>query len=163
MPRAFFPDAAAEFDAALPPELTPFEPNKALELFSGEDKVTQRRVAAAWTRCAIKTGKLHASDEEVQRGWGDMDVTPGARIDCHYAANGFFLEEGQLLREASKLRDIPVTIINGRYDMICPPIIAWRLHQKLPKSKLVIVEEAGHSEGEPGIVQALLAAVAEFE
>ncbi len=163
MPRAFFPDAAAEFDAASPPELTPFEPRKLLALFSGDDKAAQRRVAIAWTRCAIKTGKLHASDEEVQRGWGDYDPAPGARIDCHYAANGFFLEDNQLLRDASKLKDIPAAIINGRYDMICPPITAWRLHKELPKSKLIIVEEAGHSEGEPGITQALLAAVAEFE
>jgi proline iminopeptidase len=163
MPRTFFPCEAAEFDADLPPELASFEPRALLELFSGDDRAKQDRVATAWIRCAVKFGKLHASDEEVQRGWGDADLIPGARIDCHYAANRFFLEDDQLLREASKLKDIPATIINGRYDMICPPITAWRLHKKLPKSKLIIVEEAGHSEGEPGIVQALLAAVAEFE
>lgn len=163
MPRTFFPDAAAAFEDALPPELTSFEPRTLLELFTGDDTATQHRVATAWIRCAIKTGKLHASDEEVQRGLGDRDPVPAVRIDCHYAANGFFLEDDQLLREASKLKDIPVTIVNGRYDMICPPITAWRLHKELPKSKLVIVEEAGHSEGEPGIVQALLAAVADFE
>ncbi len=163
MPRTFFPDAAAEFDAALPKALKPIDPQTLLKVFSGNDKALQRRVAAAWVRCAIKTGKLHASDEEVQRGWGDHDMVPGARIDCHYAANGFFLEDDQLLRDASKLKDIPTTIINGRYDVICPPITAWRLHKKLPKSKLVIVEEAGHSEGEPGTTLALVKAVAEFE
>ncbi len=163
MPRAFFPEAAAEFDEALPPELKSFEPQKLLTLFSGDDKTMQRRVAEAWTRCAIKTGKLHASDEEVNQAWGDYDPVASARIDCHYAANKFFLEEGQLLRDAGKLKDIAVTIINGRYDMICPPVAAWRLHQMLPKSKLVIVEEAGHSEGEPGITKALIKAVSEFE
>ena len=85
------------------------------------------------------------------------------KIDCHYASNRFFLEEGQLLRDADKLKDIPVTIINGRYDMLCPPITAWRLHQRLPKSKLIIIEEAGHSEGEEGTTRALVKAVAEFE
>ena len=60
-------------------------------------------------------------------------------------------------------RAIPVTIINGRYDVVCPPITAWRLHQRLPKSKLIIVEEAGHSEGEPGTTRTLVEAVAEFE
>ncbi len=163
MPRTFFPDAAAEFDAALPAELASFEPAALLELFSGDDKDMQRRVAGAWIRCAIKTGKLHASDEEVNAGWGDYDAAPGARIDCHYAANGFFLEDEQLLREATKLKNMPVTIINGRYDMICPPITAWRLHKQLPQSKLIIVEEAGHSESEPGTTRALLEAVAEFE
>ena len=74
-----------------------------------------------------------------------------------------FFEEGQLLRDAYKLKDIPITMINGRYDMICPPVMAWRLHKTLPKSKLIIIEEAGHSEGEPGTTKALVEAVAEFE
>ena len=163
MPRTFFPDAVAEFEAALPGESKDFTPQKLLKLFSGDDVEAQRRVADAWIRCAVKTCKLHASEEEVNGGFGDMDVVPGARIDCHYAANGFFLKDDQLLREADRLKDIPMTIINGRYDVICPPIAAWRLHERLPKSKIVIVEEAGHSEGEPGITRALVKAVAEFE
>ena len=73
------------------------------------------------------------------------------------------LEEGQLVRDAHRLKGIPVTIINGRYDVVCPPILAWRLHQALPGSKLLIIEEAGHSEGEPGTTAALLEAVAAFE
>jgi proline iminopeptidase len=163
MPRTFFPAAAAEFDAALPDDMKPCTLQKLLELFSGDDTAVQRQVADAWIRCAIKTGKLHATDEEVNAGWGDYDPVPGARVDCHYATNGFFVKGDQLLRETGKLADIPTVIINGRYDVICPPITAWRLHQRVPQSKLVIVEEAGHSEGEPGTTQALLAAVAEFE
>ncbi|MBN1512044.1 MAG: prolyl aminopeptidase [Phycisphaerae bacterium] len=163
MPRAFFPDAAAEFDAALPDNLKPCTPQKLLDLFSGKDAATQRRVAAAWIRCAIKTGELHAPDEKVNAGWGDFDAVPGARIDCHYAVNGFFLNGDQLLRDADKLKGIPTIIINGRYDVICPPTTAWRLHRQLPQSKLIIVEEAGHFESEPGTTQALLTAVREFE
>ena len=163
VPRTFFPDSAADFDDALPEEMKPCTPEKLFALFSGSDVTLQQKVANAWIRSAIKTGKLHAPDEEVNAGWGDFNPVPGARIDCHYAVNGFFVKNDQLLREARKLADIPVTIINGRYDMICPPVTAWRLHQQLPKSKLIIVEEAGHSESEPGITMALLAAVAEFE
>lgn len=163
MPRAFFPEAVAKFDAALSGRLKDFEPETVLALFMGDDKDAQRRVADAWIRCAIKFGKMHASDDEVEAGWGDYDVIPGARIDCHYAANDFFLPEDQLLRDLHKIGDIPTTIIQGRYDMICPPSTAWRVHRGLPQSKLVIVEEAGHSETEPGITKALLEAVAEFE
>ena len=47
-------------------------------------------------------------------------------------------------------------MINGRYDMLAPPITAYRLHKLLPKSKLIIVEAAGHSETEPGITRALV-------
>jgi proline iminopeptidase len=161
--RQFFPDAVARLEAALPPDCPEFKPKLLLELFKNGDDAIVRKVGRAWIRFAIKTGKLHATDEQVEQGWGDFDPRPGAQIDCHYASNGFFLEEGQLLRDAHKIKDIPITIINGRYDMVCPPITAWRLHQRLPRSKLIIVEEAGHSEGEDGTTRALVEAVAEFE
>ncbi len=161
--RKFFPDAWARLEAELPPRVREFQPKSLLELFSKGDAAIVRKVGDAWIRYAVKTGNLHAPDEKVEQGWGDYDGKPGAIIDTYYASNGFFLEEGQLLRDAHKIRDIAVTIINGRYDVICPPITAWRLHKALPKSKLIIVEEAGHSEGEPGTTRALVEAVAEFE
>lgn len=161
--RLFFPDAVEHLEAALPKNMDGFTPQALLKLFSSEDEATARKVARAWIRFAIKTGKLHASDEDVKGGFGDWDPLPAMRIDCHYASNRFFFEEGQLLGEADRLKDIPMTIINGRYDMVCPPTTAYRLHQRLPKSKLIIVEEAGHSEGEEGTRRALLEAVAEFE
>jgi proline iminopeptidase len=161
--RLFFPDTVARWQAALPPEVAEFQPKAVLKLFTEGDPVVAQRVAKDWIRRTIKTGKLHAADEEVTCGLGESDPLPGIRIGCHYAANCCFFEEGQLLREIDKIKDIPITIINGRYDMICPPVFAWRLHQRLPKSKLIIVEEAGHSEAEPGITRALVEAVAEFE
>lgn len=160
--ECFFPDALARLKAALPPGRE-FSPQSLLEIFTSDDQVLQKQAAAAWIQYSVKIGKLHATDAEVAAGFGNMDVTPGSRIDTHYASNRFFLQEGQLLRDAERLNDIPITIINGRYDMICPPVTAWRLHQKLPQSKLVIVEEAGHSEGEPGTTQALLEATAAWE
>jgi proline iminopeptidase len=161
--RLYFPDAVARLEAVLPPGCSEFKPKPLLELFTNGDDAVVQKVGHAWIRFAIKTGKLRASDEQVEQGWGDYDPRPGAKIDCYYASNGFFLEENQLLRDAHKLKDIPVTIINGRYDVVCPPITAWKLHQRLPKSKLIIVEGAGHSEGEEGTTRALVEAVAEFE
>ena len=161
--RQFFPEAVARMQAAMPPDSGDFNPQTLLGIFKGEDLALERKIADAWIRYGIKIGKLHATKEEVAAGFGDFDVRPGALIDCHYAVNRFFLEEGQLLRDADKLKDIPITIINGRYDMVCPPVTAWELHRHLPRSKLLIIEEAGHSESEPGITSALLKAVAQFE
>ncbi len=161
--RSFFPDAVARLEAELPADFGEFTPRRLLKLLTEADDALVHKVGNAWIRLYVKTDYMHASDQQVERSWGDYDPRPAARIDCHYATNGSFLMEGQLLRNADKLVDIPVTIINGRYDMICPPITAWRLHQRLPRSKLVIVEEAGHSETEPGTTRALLEAVAEFE
>lgn len=160
--RLFFPDAVARLERELPAGFK-FEPAALLAAFNSGDDETTGRIAAAWIRYGVKTGKLHATDEEVESGWGDYDARAGARIDAHYAVNGYFVEEGQLLRDADRLKNISTTIINGRYDAVCPPVTAWKLHERLPQSKCVIVEEAGHSEGEPGTTQALLEAVAAWE
>jgi proline iminopeptidase len=55
-------------------------------------------------------------------------------------ANNCFLEEGQLLKNAGKIAHVPAFIVNGRYDMICSPKAAYRLHEELSKSKLVITD-----------------------
>lgn len=66
-------------------------------------------------------------------------------------------------RDAFKIQNIPAIIINGRYDMICPPVTAFKLHRRLPLSKLIIVEEAGHLASEKPIEKELLRAMREFE
>jgi proline iminopeptidase len=68
-----------------------------------------------------------------------------------------------LFKNADKIKDIPIIMVNGRYDMICPPITAYRLQKRLPKSKLVIAEEAGHWMGEKTIERELWKAMREFE
>ncbi len=82
-----------------------------------------------------------------------------AKVQIHYIRNQCFVGHRDLLEEAqNKLQSIPTTIIQGRYDMVCPPITAWRLHQSLPHTRLVIVPDAGHSAMETGIATALVAA-----
>ncbi len=65
----------------------------------------------------------------------DFDEIPG-RIELHYLKNNFFLSSKYLLNNAFKIK-APVYIIQGRYDMVCPPIAAYNLDNKLPNSKLV--------------------------
>lgn len=84
-------------------------------------------------------------------------------IENYYMANSCFLEEGELLDRAHVLEGVPITLVNGRYDVICPPLFAFRVHEKLSGSKLIIVERSGHSMAEPEIEKALLDAVREFE
>lgn len=82
-----------------------------------------------------------------------------AKVQIHYIRNQCFVGHRDLLKEAqNKLQSIPTTIIQGRYDMVCPPITAWQLHQSLPHTRLVIVPDAGHSAMETGIATALVAA-----
>ena len=79
-----------------------------------------------------------------------------SRIECHYFINGIFLEDGYILKQASKLQKIPVHIVQGRYDVVCPATSAWELHKAVPHSTLAIVPDAGHSMGEVGIARELV-------
>ena len=68
-----------------------------------------------------------------------------------------------ILKAATTLNAIPTVIVQGRYDMVCPPITAWQLAQAMPAAKLVMVGDAGHSAMELGIMQALIAATEGFK
>jgi proline iminopeptidase len=103
-------------------------------------------------------------NEESLRSVGFQETAlPLARLEAHYFANGLFLEENQLLTGAQALRHIPITIIQGRYDIVCPPTSAYALSQALPNARLKIVDDAGHSALEPGIVRALVEAMEDFK
>ena len=127
------------------------------------DPAVRDRCARVWAKYEGKIAFLEIPDQTLDRVLRDMNVYVFALLENYYMANACFLKEGQLLSDARKLAGIPVTIINGRYDTICPPLTAYRLHKKLPKSKLVIVERAGHTTMEPGIEAELVKAMKAFE
>ena len=79
-----------------------------------------------------------------------------ARIEAHYFMNNLFLEEGQLLRNINNIINIKGYIVQGRYDVICPPESAYDLANVWPNSNLKIIEQAGHSSLEVPIQKALL-------
>jgi proline iminopeptidase len=85
-----------------------------------------------------------------------------ARIECHYFVNGGFMEEDQLLKNVDKIRKIPAVIIQGRYDVVCPPVSAWDLAQAWPEAELRMVPDAGHAAFEPGNIHELVMATDAF-
>jgi len=162
----FFPEEHAALKAVLPDPDHRTDPNYLSSLILGDDMEVRSKVMDALGRFEMKFMKLHMPTETVDAIMDHMSGDEGFQmvsIDLHYVGNRHFLKEGQLLENADKIKDIPVTLINGRYDMASPPIGAFMMHRKLPKSKLIIVEEAGHSESEEGITSALIRAAAEFE
>ena len=87
-----------------------------------------------------------------------------ARVQIHYIKNLCFVGMLDLLAHAKvKLSHIPTQIIQGRYDMVCPPISAWELKSAMPHADLQIIEDAGHSAMESGITSALVAATEKFK
>jgi len=80
-------------------------------------------------------------------------------FEWHYVKHGFFLAPEQLLRDAGRLEGIPGIVVQGRFDLLCPPRTAHALAARWPGCELRIVEGAGHDAGEPGIGPALMAAI----
>ena len=80
-----------------------------------------------------------------------------ARLENHYFINNGFLEfDGQILSQMDKISHIPGFIVQGRYDMICPPKSAWDISQSWPQCDLRLIRNAGHAMSEPGITSELV-------
>jgi proline iminopeptidase len=129
----------------------------------GRDSAEVAKYCRAWARYEMILSSLLHSDEEIEKDLNSHDPRAFALLENYYMANHCFLGEGQLLRDAHKIRDIPTILVNGRYDMVCPPANAYRLHLALPSSMLIIAEGAGHWMGEKPIERALLKAMRQFE
>lgn len=87
-----------------------------------------------------------------------------ARVQIHYIKHHCFIGERDILTEVRlKLGHIPTTIIQGRYDMVCPPQTAWELSQVMPHADFIMVPDAGHSAMETGVASALVAATEKFK
>jgi proline iminopeptidase len=160
---AFFPEVTEAYWSRVPEIPGKSRPEQVLALLDNPDPQVRLHAARAWSAYELKMAFLEMKDEDVERELDAGDPTAVARIENHYMAHDCFLEEGELLRGLDRIQDIPAVLVNGRYDVLCPPQYAWRLHKLLPKSKLWIIEKAGHSGGEPGIEAALVQAVRTFE
>jgi len=125
---------------------------------TGDDELTRMAAAKAWSVWEGRTATLQPHRRVVDHFSNPHTALSLSRIEAHYFTHHSFLEENQLLRDAHKLKQIPTTIVQGRYDMICPLQSAWELHKALPLSDLYIIPAAGHSATEPGIVDALIKA-----
>ena len=146
----FWPDQWQKFTSLLPEA----ELNDAIaaynkRLFSG-DRATEILYARAWSHWENALASIHTN--------GSVGESPGeyartfARLENHYFINKAFLEkDGQILDQMDKIAHIPGHIVQGRYDMICPPQAAWNLAELWPNVDLKMVRQAGHALSEPGI------------
>ncbi len=89
----------------------------------------------------------------------DTSTLAIARIEAHYFVHGAFLGDDELLANLFRIRKLPCSIVQGRYDIICPPITADTLARAWPEAEYIVVPDAGHSVREPGIARELVGAV----
>ncbi|TCP61095.1 proline iminopeptidase [Rhodovulum bhavnagarense] len=123
-------------------------------LFSG-DVMLETRYARAW---ASWENALASIEHQGMAGEVPADYARAfARLENHYFLNrGFLDRDGQILDDISLIAHIPATIVQGRYDMVCPPESAWALSERWSRSSLRMVPMAGHALSEPGITAELV-------
>ena len=126
------------------------------------DPAVQLAAARAWSLWEGETITL-LPNAGYSHQFGDGEFARAfARIENHYFTHAGWLEEGQLLRDAGRLRRIPGVIVQGRYDIATPAATAWELHRAWPEAEFHLIEGAGHAYSEPGIRTALLDATDRF-
>ena len=127
------------------------------------DAKTRTDAARVWSVWEGATSFLWQDKSHIESSAEDEFALAFARIECHYFVNGgFFEHDDQLLRNVERIRNIPAVIVQGRYDVVCPLRSAWDLHRAWPDADLHIVQDAGHSAFEPGIVHELVEATDRF-
>lgn len=153
-----FPELWEDFIAPIPVEERDDLRAAYRRRLTGKDEAAQLEAAKAWSMWEGRTLTL-LPDSQVSSGFGDPHFALAfARIENHYFVNGAWLEEGRLIRDASKLRSIPGTIIQGRYDVVCPARTAFELHRAWPEAEFHLIEGAGHAYMEPAIYDRLIRA-----
>jgi proline iminopeptidase len=128
----------------------------------GEDEVSKRRVAREWMAWGgqVALGNDYQPRDESQHITGKM--VKQVRMELHYARHNYFIKENQILEECAILCNIPIIIIHGRMDFVCPIEAGMKLHQALPHARYIVLPNAGHIAQGPEMIDALVSATDEY-
>lgn len=156
----FYPELYEEFVAPIPQAERDDLLKAYCERLLCEDPAVYWPAARAWSRFEGRRVFLLPQPDEPSSDALDLGV---GRLESHYMLHGAFVEEDQLVRDIGRIAHLPATIVQGRYDVICPPLSAWRLHQAWPGAKLHMIPDGGHGALETGIARALVSATEQFK
>ena len=169
----FFPEVWYKLIHYLPADKRKDVLNAYAELIFSDDIHINAPAAVQWNAfesaiMRLKPAENDSSKEEVTKTAEQLQQEQAtevarARVQIHYIQHECFIDGEAILKQAATLSDIPTIIVQGRYDMVCPPQTAWALHQAMPHAQFTMVADAGHSAMEPGITSALVAATEQFK
>lgn len=161
--RAFYPEPWEVLCDFLPADSRTNPIDAYEKLIFSDDAAINIPAAIQWNQFESSIMTLlprPASEQEID---GPVELAR-ARVQIHYIQQQCFVGKRDLLAEAKeKLPQLPTIIVQGRYDMVCPPITAWELKRAMPHAELHFVDDAGHSAMESGTTSALIAATEKFK
>ena len=152
-----YPDEWENYKSIIPKEEQKNFVKAYYRRLTSKDKKVRSQAAEKWAKWEASTSKL-IQDKKSLHHFDDTKVAEAfSRIECHYFTNkGFFEYDGWILDQLKVLKTIPTSIVQGRYDVVCPMQSAWDLHKKMSQSKLFIIPDSGHSMMEKGIQKKLI-------
>ena len=158
-----YPEAWREFIKIIPKEKRGDLMGAYRALFNGPDKLRRLQAAKAWSRWEAACSSVDFSEKRVMEFSDPKFALAFALIENHYFTNAGFLEsENQLLDGIEKIRSTPAVIIQGRFDIVCPPETAIELASRWPEASLKICPFSGHSAFEQEITHELIEATNRF-
>jgi proline iminopeptidase len=130
----------------------------------GDDQAAAKKAAVAWNQFEGSILKLMPPENSESSESINFDFELArAKVQLHYIQNQCFIDGEDILKKVSILKDKPITIVQGRYDMVCPPKTAYELMKQLPNSDFFMIPNAGHSASESGTLSALIEATEKFK
>jgi len=163
LPR-FYPGLYEDFLSVLPPEERAHPIEAYFRRILDPDPAVHGPAARAWGQTE---GIL--SEHAPKRSRLDLPALVSSRtlpatpfMEAHYFANGSFMQPDQLMREAGRLQGIPGIIVQGRYDLLCPPATSHALGRVWRDAEIRVVEGAGHTLYDPGVRDAVMKSIADM-
>jgi len=159
-----WPDEWEKFISVIPKNKRKNIPKAYLKLLTSKDKKTREKAAHYFSEWETTIMNLTPPKKETKKLLDKKREISFAKIESYYTINNFFVDKKLgLLKNIQKIKNIPLTIVQGRYDTICPMRSAWDLHKALPKSKLIIVPNGAHNPGEPPMTSEMIRASEDFK
>lgn len=167
-PKTFYPDLWDKFTDLLPPYQRQ-EPIPAFgELLENPDPQIHLAASEVWgqferTLSSLVPVEINWPSTLPIKGRRELAAVPNTPfIEWHYIKNNWFLEPDQLIKASTRLNGIPGILIQGRYDMLCPPVTAYKLAKQWKDAELRIIPASGHSAAEPKIRTELIRAIGDL-
>ena len=134
-----------------------------VDLVFSENLEQAKKAAVAWNTFEGSILRMIPSETN-----GDSNIDfdfelARAKVQLHYIKNHCFIDGEDILKQITILKNKPVVIVQGRYDMVCPPKTAYEVAQKMPQAEVVMVPDAGHSASEEGTLNGLIKATEKFK
>jgi len=143
-----FPEVWQRFIASVPKNKQNDIAGYYKQMLQSSDEPTRKKFAKEWMMYESSILKLDYIPEKIENNLADFASESLAYLEAHYILNNCFIEEDYIIKNAQKLNDIQIIIVQGRYDFICMPSAAYDLKNALGSNALLHFVQSGHAGGD---------------